>query len=220
MFGSCKNNFHIFAWDPKKIHLHGWIAILDDKGRWCKDNKNVIDNLFTCVVGMLMKAHKMLWRPKVSDHVSCGAFQYYRIVVKDESNWKKTFSKEKCTTMKNKIDNWLVLIMILSKNNCSVAQRKHVGLMSQRFDDRNLAEQCVFSCSEVVITLDFESSIPGSNPGKRILYQTFYGNMNRKRTPFWFTLCYQHKLMQANFMVDFCQFLEVAPSTVTSMLDL
>ena len=27
----------------------------------------------------------------------------------------------------------------------------------------------IFSCSEVVITLDFESSIPGSNPGKRIL---------------------------------------------------
>ena len=25
-----------------------------------------------------------------------------------------------------------------------------------------------FSCSEVVITLDFESSIPGSNPGKRM----------------------------------------------------
>ena len=37
---------------------------------------------------------------------------------------------------------------------CLVAQRKRVGLITQRSEDRNLAEQCSYQ------------EIPGSNPGQ------------------------------------------------------
>ena len=45
-------------------------------------------------------------------------------------------------------------------------------------DDRNI------SCSEVVITLDFESSIPGSNPGKRIF--AIYWCLNKTYLCYWY----------------------------------
>ena len=52
----------------------------------------------------------------------------------------------------------------------------------------------IVSYSEVVITLDFESSIPGSNPGKRIfLFILFMPTHIRKRAEGW------HKNMVISF---------------------
>ena len=50
-------------------------------------------------------------------------------------------SKEKCAAMKNNVNRYIQGMVTRVENTCSVAQRKRVGLITQRSEDRNLAEQ-------------------------------------------------------------------------------
>ena len=68
--------------------------------------------------------------------------------------------------MKNNGNDNSKFVITFVGNDYSVAQRKRVGSITQRYEDRNCSAR-ELSCNEVVIILDFQLSIPGSNYGKR-----------------------------------------------------
>ena len=50
-------------------------------------------------------------------------------------------SKDKCAAMKNNVNRYIQCMVTRVENTYSVAQMKRVGLITQRSEDRNLAEQ-------------------------------------------------------------------------------